>query len=236
MAGCGYVCPKCEGRGFTDDGADCDWCVRGQTEETKAPAVDERFLFFALHKPYGYLSQFVTDVKKKKVLGDLYDFPERVMPVGRLDEDSEGLLLLSNYGLFHKHLLAHEVEKEYWILVEGEITDEAIALLRNGIGISYHYNIYQTKPCVVNRLTEVHFAERTPRVRYHKYKGHTWLSIALKEGKFRQVRKMAAAAGYPVLRLIRKRVGGLELSQESLPGTVIQLSTQQVIDARLLPL
>lgn len=234
MSTCGYVCPQCEGRGFTDNGQTCNWCSR-DVEEDAVPGIPSRFLFYSLHKPYGYLSQFVCEAKKKKLLGDLYAFPERIMPVGRLDEDSEGLLLLSNYGPFHKHLLAHKVEKEYWVFVEGEVTDEAISKLQNGIDISYSYELYRTRPCQVKRLGEVHMYERFPRVRYHPYKGHTWLSITLKEGKHRQVRKMCAAAGYPVLRLIRKRVGGLWLPEDSKPGDVRQLNAEEVRSAGLLP-
>lgn len=233
MSTCGYLCPKCEGRGFLDDGSECDWCTITKPQEAKPD--ETRFEFYALHKPHGYLSQFVCELKKKKLLGHLFDFPERVMPVGRLDEDSEGLLMLSNYGAFHKYILAHKVEKEYWVIVEGEVTDEAIQLLQNGIDIPYSGVPYHTKKCKVHRLENPEVGERFPRVRYHPYKGHTWLSITLKEGKFRQVRKMCAAAGYPVLRLLRKRIGGFQLDLTTPPGTVIKLSLDDIKKAGLLP-
>lgn len=226
MAGCGYVCAQCEGRGFTENGADCDWC-------TPEPAKEQPFRYFALYKPFGYLSQFVCEHNNKKLLGSLYNFPDHVMPVGRLDEDSEGMLLLSNNGKFHQHLLAHHVEKEYWVLVEGEVSEASMVLLRNGIPISHQSKIYCTRPCKVERLENVLLPERTPRVRYHKYKPHTWLSISLKEGKFRQVRKMTAAAGHPTLRLVRMRIGNFHFNQQMAPGTVQELSTEQLVSAGL---
>jgi 23S rRNA pseudouridine2457 synthase len=231
MPTCGYICPQCEGRGFTDDGKDCDWCTPARAPVVEQVVTDR---YFALYKPFGYLSQFICEHNNKRLLGDLHAFPEKVMPVGRLDEDSEGLLLLSNSGKFHQHLLAHHVEKEYWVLVEGKVSDSTIEQLQSGIDISHQSKIYHTRPCTVKRLNDVQIPERTPRVRYHKYKPHTWLSISLKEGKYRQVRKMTAAAGHPTLRLVRMRVGGLLISQQMQPGTAIELSHAEVINAGLL--
>lgn len=231
MPTCGYVCPQCEGRGFTDNGNNCDWCTPELPAEVATPAPDR---YFALYKPFGYLSQFVCEHNNKKLLGHLQSFPEKVMPVGRLDEDSEGLLLLSNNGKFHQHLLAHHVEKEYWVLVEGDVSETTIQQLQSGIGISHQSKVYHTRPCTVKRLDDVQIPERTPRVRYHKYKPHTWLSISLKEGKYRQVRKMTAAAGHPTLRLVRMRVGDFRISQQMKPGTAIELTHDEVVNAGLL--
>lgn len=238
MAGCGYVCPLCEGKGYTDNGADCHWCSQ-ITVELKDPKPDNKLprnnQYYALYKPYGYLSQFVCEHNNKKLLGALHHFPEGVMPVGRLDEPSEGLLLLSNNGKFHKHLLAHHVEKEYWVLVEGHVHDDTIKQLSEGVGISTQSTIYQTKPAMVNRLEHVLFEERKPKVRYHPRKQHTWLSIAVKEGKYRQIRKMTAAVGHPTLRLVRMRIGNLMLHQQVKPSTVFTFNECDLTNLGLQP-
>jgi 23S rRNA pseudouridine2457 synthase len=236
MAGCGYVCPACEGRGFTDDGADCTWCLPQKAIETIASQTSLPYQYYALYKPYGYLSQFVCEHNNKKLLGELYDFPEGVMPIGRLDEPSEGLLLLSNHGKLHEHLLAHHVEKEYWVLVEGHVNDDTIKQLSEGVGISTQSTIYQTKPAIVSRLNNVNFDDRKPRVRYHPRKQHTWLSITIKEGRYRQVRKMTAVVGHPTLRLVRMRIGNLMLHQQVKPASVFTLAQNDLLHLGLLPL
>lgn len=238
MAGCGYVCPVCEGRGYTDEGADCSWCSNASIEPLKAALPQKQhasYQYYAIYKPYGYLSQFVCEHNNKKLLGELYHFPEGVMPVGRLDEPSEGLLLLSNHGKFHKHLLAHQVEKEYWVLVEGQVHDDTIAQLSEGVGISTQSQVYQTKPALVTRLGQVLFEERKPRVRYHPRKQHTWLSIAIKEGKYRQIRKMTAVVGHPTLRLIRMRIGNLMLHQQVKPSTVFTFNESDLLHLGIQP-
>ncbi|MFN7313804.1 MAG: pseudouridine synthase [Bacteroidota bacterium] len=194
------------------------------------------FRYFALHKPFGYLSQFVTSHKKKKVLSDIFPFPDEVMPIGRLDEDSEGLLLLTNNGKMHQYLLAHHAEKEYWVLVEGEVNSAQLKQLNEGIDISHQSIVYTTKPAVVKILDEVNIVERYPRVRYHPYKKHTWLSITIKEGRFRQVRKMTAAIGCPTLRLIRVRIGNYTLPEINNIGMVVELTHEEVSQTGFKPL
>jgi len=152
------------------------------------------------------------------------------MPVGRLDEHSEGLLILSNNGKFHQHLLAHHVEKEYWVLVEGDVSDETIKQLELGVGISHQSIIYQTKPAKVKRLENIEFPERYPRVRYHKYKPHTWLSICIKEGRFRQVRKMTAVVGHPTLRLVRVRIGKYNINTQTTIGSITPINPDDIMD------
>ena len=109
---------------------------------------------FLIHKPYGYLSQFVGEAKKKK-LGEFHDFPEGIMAIGRLDEDSEGLLLLTTDGRMSELVRSRKVEKEYYAQVDGLITDEAIAELQTGVEIGIHDVRYRTSPCSAARLDPV---------------------------------------------------------------------------------
>lgn len=167
---------------------------------------------FIMHKPYGYLSQFVCDQKKKKLLGELHDFPAGTMAIGRLDEDSEGLLLLTTDGKMSEYVRSKKIEKEYYAQVDGLISDEAIKSLQQGIQITVEKEKYQTKPCMVIKLeTDPGFAERSRRIRDDRHGPTSWISITLKEGKNRQIRKMTAAAGFPTLRLVRVRVGVIHL-------------------------
>jgi 23S rRNA pseudouridine2457 synthase len=191
---------------------------------------EQEFKYYAIFKPFGYLSQFVCEHNNKKLLGDLYQLEEDVMPVGRLDEHSEGLLILSNNGKFHQYLLAHHVEKEYWVLVEGDVSDETIKQLELGVVISHQSIIYQTKPAKVKRLENIEFPERYPRVRYHKYKPHTWLSICIKEGRFRQVRKMTAVVGHPTLRLVRVRIGKYNINTQTTIGSITPINPDDIMD------
>lgn len=190
--------------------------------------MSDEFKYYAIYKPHGYLSQFVCEHNNKKLLGDIFKVEPDVMPIGRLDEDSEGLLILSNNGKLHQHLLAHKVEKEYWVLVEGDVTNETIKQLQEGVSISHQSKLYQTAPAKVIRLTDVDFPERYPRVRYHKYKPHTWLSITLTEGKYRQVRKMTAVVGHPTLRLVRMRIGEFRIHTQTPVGSIQELHTGSI--------
>ncbi len=195
-----------------------------------AQMIEQEFKYYAIFKPFGYLSQFVCEHNNKKLLGDLYQLEEDVMPIGRLDEHSEGLLLLSNNGKLHQHILAHHTEKEYWVLVEGNVSDETITQLELGVGISYQSILYHTKPAKVKRLENVEFPERYPRVRYHKYKPHTWLSICIKEGRFRQVRKMTAVVGHPTLRLVRVRIGNFTMNTPTTIGSITPINPDDIVD------
>lgn len=179
---------------------------------------------FILHKPFGYLSQFVCELKKKKLLGELYNFPEGTMAVGRLDEDSEGLLLLTTDGMVSEIIRSKKTEKEYYAQVDGLITDEAINQLENGVVIGIRNVKYKTKPCVVKRLdTNPGFLPRTKKIRDERHGPTCWISITLTEGKYRQIRKMTAAAGFPTLRLFRVRIGKIFLNDLP-PGNVISIN------------
>lgn len=169
---------------------------------------------FIIHKPYGYLSQFVYQLKrKKKLLGELYDFPEGTMAIGRLDEDSEGLLLLTTYGMMSEIVRSKKVEKEYYVQVDGIINQEAIDKLKNGVEIGFNGKKYITKKCQAALLEAIPtLGERGKKIRDERHGPTSWLTITLTEGKFRQVRKMTSAVGFPTLRLVRIRVGTIFLN------------------------
>ncbi len=176
-----------------------------------------------LHKPYGYISQFVTDKKKKKLLGDLHDFPAGTMAIGRLDEASEGLLLLTTDGKMSEQVRSKHIEKEYYAQVDGLITEEAIEQLQQGVAIGLYGEQYGTRPCTAFRLEAApDFPERSRRIRDDRHGPTSWVSITLTEGKNRQVRKMTAAVGFPTLRLVRVRIGNLHL-HDMPSGAVIEV-------------
>lgn len=186
---------------------------------------------FMLHKPYGYLSQFVYELKrKKKLLGELYDFPKGTMAIGRLDEDSEGLLLLTTDGKMSESVRSKKVEKEYFVQVDGLITQEAIDQIKKGVEIGFNGTKYQTKPCEAFILIETpHFGARGKKIRDERHGPTSWASITVREGKFRQVRKMTAAVGFPTLRLIRIRIGNQHLNDLQ-AGAVLAVSDFQFND------
>lgn len=185
--------------------------------------------YFLLYKPDGYLSQFVTNQtkrKNKKLLGELFDFPEQIMAIGRLDEPSEGLLLLTTDGKFSEHIRSSKVEKDYLAQVDGLIDDSAIERLQNGIEISTESGTYKTKNCKVQKLeSEPKLPPRRKKIRDERHGPTSWISITLTEGKYRQVRKMTAAVGYPTLRLVRVRIGEFRIGKMK-PGEVIELNPQ----------
>jgi 23S rRNA pseudouridine2457 synthase len=180
---------------------------------------------FILHKPYGFLSQFIYELKrKKKLLGELYNFPEGTMAIGRLDEDSEGLLLLTTDGKVSEQIRSKKVDKEYYVQVDGIITLEAIEKLQNGVEIGFEGTKYTTKPCKAFLVSEIpNFGERGKKIRNERHGPTSWASITVNEGKFRQVRKMTAAVGFPTLRLVRIRIGNVHLN-ELKAGEVIEVS------------
>ncbi|MEO6187460.1 MAG: pseudouridine synthase [Ginsengibacter sp.] len=169
--------------------------------------------YFVVHKPFNVLSQF-TSQEGKKTLKDFFDVPKNVYPVGRLDYDSEGLLLLTDDKKLNDILLnpRHEHEREYWVQVETLLNQQAIADLENGVEININGILYKTKPCKAKIFTEPPgVSERIPSIRFRANIPTSWLSIVLTEGKNRQVRKMTAKVGYPTLRLIRHRIQNVTL-------------------------
>ena len=171
---------------------------------------------FKLYKPYGYISQLLSNderqARKKKFLSSLYEFPEGTMAVGRLDEKSEGLLLLTTDGKLSDTINRSGIEKEYYAQVDGAITADAIATMATGVEIGFNGRKYDTKPCVVERLDLApEFPDREKKIRDARHGPTPWIRLIIKEGKFRQVRKMTSAVGFPTLRLVRVRVGNITL-------------------------
>ena len=167
---------------------------------------------FLIHKPYGYLSQFIYELKRtKRLLGELYDFPEGTMAIGRLDEDSEGLLILTTDGMMSEMVRSKKVEKEYYAQVDGIITQEAVEQLQEGVIIGFKGTKYKTKSCQAKLIENPNFPLRSQKIRDVRHGPTSWVSITLTEGKFRQVRKMTSAVGFPTLRLVRVRVGNIHL-------------------------
>lgn len=166
------------------------------------------FRHFLMHKPYGYMTQFVYNNKrKKKLLGELYDFPAGTMAIGRLDGHSEGLLFLTTNGKVSALVRGRKIEKEYHVQVDGIATQEAIDDMKRGVEIGINGEKYMTQPCEARLLDDPGYPERSRRVRDDRHGPTSWVSITIKEGKYRQVRKMTAAVGLPTLRLIRYRIG-----------------------------
>ena len=187
------------------------------------------FRYFIVYKPYKTLSQF-SSALNKNTLADFFSVPKNVYPVGRLDEDSEGLLILTNDKKLNHRLLNPEFEheREYWVQVEGEITDEAVMQMQQGLQLTIKGKEHQTKSSVVYKFNEApQVPERVPPVRFRASVETSWIKIILKEGKNRQVRKMTAAVGFPTLRLIRYRIEKIELNTMQ-PGTMIELSQKSI--------
>ena len=166
-------------------------------------------MLIAFNKPYGVLSRFTADGSSNRTLAE-FGFPKNVYPIGRLDADSEGLLLLSdeaglNQRLLHPHN-AHE--REYWVQVEKIPGAESLRRLAQGVVIQGHTSM----PCRAWLLVpQPEVAPREPPIRFRRSVPTCWLGLQLIEGKNRQVRRMTASIGHPTLRLIRVRIGRFEL-------------------------
>ena len=170
-------------------------------------------MLIAFNKPYGVISQFTSDGSSNTTLAK-FGFPKTVYPIGRLDADSEGLLLLSDEARLNEMLLhpAHAHGREYWAQVERIPNEEALQKLGNGVTIQKR----RTLPCRVWMLDpQPELPPRGPPIRFRKSVPTCWIGLELVEGKNRQVRHMTAAIGHPTLRLIRVRIGGFGL--EGLP-------------------
>ncbi len=175
------------------------------------------------------MSQFTSGLNKK-TLADYFIVPKNVYPVGRLDEDSEGLMILTNDAKLNHRLLdpSFEHEREYWVEVEGDITDNAVMQMQQGLQLNIKRKIETAKPCVVEVFDGAPaVAKRNPPVRYRANINTSWIKIILKEGKNRQVRKMTAHVGFSTLRLIRYRIEEIELNNLQ-PGNMIELSQKSI--------
>lgn len=168
-------------------------------------------MHYLIYKPFGMLSQFSPE-GGKETLADLpVTFERDVYPVGRLDADSEGLLLLTNDTSINHRLLdpryAHE--RTYYVQVDGAITDEAVAQLAAGVTITVDGKPWHTLPAVARCLDKPDLPPRNPPIRFRANIPTSWITLTLTEGKNRQVRKMTAAVGFPTLRLVRWAIGHL---------------------------
>ncbi|MFT5166948.1 MAG: 23S rRNA pseudouridine2457 synthase [Saprospiraceae bacterium] len=191
------------------------------------------FKYFLLHKPYNYLSQFTKEVPEHLTLADLGSFPKEVYPVGRLDKDSEGLLLLTDDKKLNHKLLnpAFKHPRTYWAQVEGLFNVQAMDTLRQGVDILINKKLYKTLPASVEILKEVKGIEdRDPPIRYRASIPTSWIQLTLIEGKNRQVRRMCAKVGFPVLRLVRASIGRLNL--EGIPrGEFVERKEEDIYKA-----
>ena len=155
-------------------------------------------------------------------------FQQGTMAIGRLDEDSEGLLLLTTDGKMSEMIRSKKVAKEYYVQVDGVITQEAIDLMKAGVEIGFNGTKYTTRKCEAKLIHDIpNFGLRGKKIRDERHGPTSWASITVKEGKFRQVRKMTAAVGFPTLRLIRVRIGNVHLN-ELQSGEVVEVPDFQV--------
>lgn len=185
--------------------------------------------YFIIYKPYLIQSQF-SPVDGKKTLADFFDVPKDVYPVGRLDHDSEGLLILTNDKQLNHRLLhpSFQHEREYWVQVDGAITGDAIQQLQNGVTISIDGKKHQTLPCKVSVFEkEPSVPVRNPPIRFRKEIPAPWIRMVLKEGKNRQVRRMTAQVGFPTVRLIRYRIENITMEGLQ-PGDLVSMTRKQL--------
>ena len=185
--------------------------------------------YFLIYKPFQVLSQF-TSSDGKLCLKDIIEVEKDVYPVGRLDYDSEGLLLLTNDTSINHQLLhpSFEHQRTYWVQVDGAITQEAANALSKGVTIHIDGKDYKTKTASVKLLPDtLQVPDRNPPIRFRKTIPATWASIQLTEGKNRQVRKMFASVGFPVLRLIRAQMGSYTIAKMQ-AGDLLSLTEEEV--------
>lgn len=185
--------------------------------------------YYIIYKPYLVLSQFSSQ-EGKQTLADFFSVQKDVYPVGRLDADSEGLLILTNDTSLNHRLLhptfAHE--REYWVQVDGNVTMQGVHNLQVGVTINIDGIMYATKPCKANLFSiDPTVPQRTPPIRFRKDIPAPWILLILTEGKNRQVRKMTAAIGFPTLRLIRYRIENVTLGTMQ-PGDIMELSKASI--------
>lgn len=190
------------------------------------------FRYFIVYKPYNMLSQFTQETATQITLQNLpFSFPKDVYPVGRLDSDSEGLLLLTNDTKLNHALLNPQFrhKRTYWVQVEGAITETALQQLAKGVKISINGKSYLTEKAEAQLLSpEPNVPERNPPIRFRQNIPTSWIALTLTEGKNRQVRRMTAAVGFPTLRLIRAKIGNLTIG-EMQPSEVVEWEREELM-------
>lgn len=185
------------------------------------------FQYIALNKPYGILSQFTGENPDETL--QKFNIPKNVYAVGRLDKDSEGLLILSDDGAFIDTLLTpkYDKEKTYLVQVEKIPTEKDLDILRKG---GVQIQDYKTRPCRVKIMPlDFELPARNPPIRERKSIPTCWLEIKISEGKNRQVRRMTAAIGFPTLRLIRTQVGKFSMPDHLLAGAWMPITKNDII-------
>lgn len=185
--------------------------------------------YFIIYKPFQVLSQF-SACEGKLTLKDFFKVPADVYPVGRLDFDSEGLLLLTNDTQLNYRLLQPQFrhEREYYVQVDGNIDASAIQRLQSGLTINIDGKPFHTAPCKAGIFNEAPtLPARVPPIRFRKQIPAPWIWMVLTEGKNRQVRKMTAAVGFPTLRLVRFRIGRITIDGMQ-PGEQREASKEDI--------
>lgn len=182
------------------------------------------YKYVAFYKPYGVLCQF-TGEETDRTLAE-FNLPKDVYAAGRLDKDSEGLLILTNDGVFNQKLTNPRFEKAktYWVQVENIPSKKELDKLSNGLKIKD----YKTLPCSVKIIDPPNVEDRTPPIRFRKNIPTCWLELTIKEGKNRQVRRMTASIGHPTLRLIRYKIGKTTIDNLQ-PGQWIEVKKENII-------
>ena len=186
--------------------------------------------YYIFHKPYQVMTQFSAEGDKKTLADYITNIPKDVYSVGRLDYDSEGLLLLTNDKTLTHRLLTPTFNhsRTYYVQVDGAITNEALQALQQGVTIAIDGKPYKTKKSIATAIAEpTAIGPRNPPVRFRKHIPTSWIALTLTEGKNRQVRRMTAAVCYPTLRLIRYAIGGVTLDNLK-AGEVKQLNDAEV--------
>jgi 23S rRNA pseudouridine2457 synthase len=186
--------------------------------------------YYIFYKPYNVLNQFSKERAEHVTLEAHLDVPKDVYPVGRLDKDSEGLLILTNDKAMNSLLLSPSKKhsRTYMVQLDNDITDKAIAQVARGVQIKLDNGVYHTMPCEAKKLyKEPLLPERNPPIRVRKEIPTSWALITLTEGKNRQVRKMFAAVGYPVLRLVRVQIEDVKIGKMQ-PGEVKEMRGEEL--------
>ncbi len=199
-------------------------------KDTSKPVVSVQLKYYIIYKPFGMMTQFSRENEKPTLADIKFDFPKDAYPVGRLDADTEGLLLLSNDTSLNNKLLnpIHGHKRTYLAQLDGNITEEAAKQLRKGVTITIDGKAYKTLPAEISLVKEEPILPpRNPPIRVRANIPTSWVEITLIEGKNHQVRKMCAKAGFPVLRLVRIKIGQLTLGNLQ-PNKVKELNEREI--------
>ncbi len=190
--------------------------------------MNNQYSYFLVYKPYGMICQF-TPEGNKPALSSLHKFPLDCYPVGRLDTDSEGLLLLTNDKKINQKFSDPKFQhkRSYLVQVDGDISEDAIKKLSAGLEIKIEGKNYRTLPAKVAKIEEPSLPPRIPPVRFRKSIPTSWINITLTEVKNRQVKAMTAAVGFPTLRLVRSQIEKMDLENMK-PNDVVEMSGEEI--------